>query len=113
MDKRIWRLRDEVATALAGLGQVPLMSPAGADVRAWLTETLARLAPHFEGAMLDDTPLADEGLCLDSIALVDLIAAIEQGLGRRVREEEVSFETFGTVGRLVRFLAGPGREAPR
>jgi acyl carrier protein len=80
-------------------------------LRAWLIAALTRRAPDFQGAIDDETALADGGLCLDSLTLTDLIADIEQTLGVEVREEEISPEYFGTVGRLMRFLErrGDGR----
>jgi acyl carrier protein len=74
------------------------------DLRAWVVDRLARLVPEFANAMSDETPLVDEGLCLDSIKLMELVTDIEETLEIRVEEEEVTPETFGTVGRLVRFL---------
>ena len=76
----------------------------GQDLHAWLIAALARPAPDFFGEMTEATPLADGGLCLDSLALVDLIAEIETTLAVLVHEHEVSPECFGTIGRLVRFL---------
>ena len=70
---------------------------------------LQRLAPGFEGTIGDDTPLAENGLCLDSIALTDLIAELEQSLSVTIAAEAVCDENFGTVGRLLAFL----RACPR
>lgn len=74
------------------------------ELGAWLVGALARRAPDFQGAIEAETPLADGGLCLDSLALVDLIAEIGQTLGVSVREEEITAEHFGTVWRLLGFL---------
>ncbi len=38
------------------------MMPAS-GLQGWLVRTLARLAPHFEGEIRDDTPLGEDGLC--------------------------------------------------
>ena len=49
--------------------------------RAWLIRTLAHLAPDFAGEITGDTPLADGGLGLDSLGLIDVVAALEERLG--------------------------------
>ena len=74
------------------------------DLRGWLLGLLTRLAPGFAGAIDDTTPLAEDGLGLDSVALIELVSAIEEHLGVRVHEDEVTLEHFGTVGRLLGFL---------
>jgi len=74
------------------------------DLHAWVVDRLARLVPEFADEMSDETPLVDAGLCLDSIKIMELVTDIEETLEIRVEEEEVTPETFGTVGRLVRFL---------
>jgi acyl carrier protein len=76
------------------------------ELRAWLVERLAHLVPDFLDQISDDTSLVDEGLCLDSIKIMELVTDIESSLEIRIEEEEISPETFGTVGRLVRFLEG-------
>ena len=65
---------------------------------------LARIAPKFKGPISDETPLTDDGLDLDSLALADLLGAIEHEFSIHVREDEIVPETFATVGRLWRFL---------
>jgi acyl carrier protein len=76
-----------------------------ATVRAWLIAELAARSRRDPGSITDETPLADGGLCLDSIALVDVIMAMETALGVTVVEAEVTDEHFGTVGRLVAFVS--------
>ena len=78
--------------------------PESLDLRAWLVGTLARLAPDFAGPIRDETPLAEEGLGLDSVALIELVSATEEDLGVTVREDDITAEHFGTVERLLRFL---------
>lgn len=72
--------------------------------RRWIVDLLARLAHDFEEEITDETSLTDEGLGLDSLALADLISDIERGLSIQVREEDIRPDTFGTVGRLLRFI---------
>jgi acyl carrier protein len=76
----------------------------GAARRAWLLATLAGLAPSFDGAIGDDTPLADGGLGLDSLAVIDLIRAIEDQLGVTITEDDITREHFETPARLLRLL---------
>ena len=65
--------------------------------RAWLIRTLAQLAPDFAGEITGDTPLADGGLGLDSLGLIDVVAALEEHLGVTVGEKELTDEHFGSV----------------
>ena len=93
-----------------GLG----LSPTGAGhamsdadysaARAWLLDTLGRLAPGFTEQIHDQTSLAEGGLGLDSVALLELVGEIEEGLGVTIREDDITPEHFGTVERLLRFL---------
>jgi len=83
--------------------------PDGAPAREWAVATLLELAPGYRGAVEDDTPLAEGGLCLDSIALITLVAAIEDRSGVALGEDQLCPEHFGTVARLVRLLESIGR----
>jgi len=76
----------------------------GAARRAWLLATLAGLAPGFGGAIGDDTPLADGGFGLDSLAVIDLLVAIEEQLGVTIDETDITREHFETAARLLRLL---------
>ncbi len=82
-----------------------------AQLREWLIGVLSRLAPTWAGEITDQMSLGDEGLCLDSINLVDLIGEIERHLDVRIREDQVSPANFGTVGQLLAFLDGPEPDA--
>ena len=72
--------------------------------RAWLIHTLADLAPDFAGEITGDTPLADGGLGLDSLGLIDVVAALEEHLGVTVGEAEITDEHFGSVARVLRLI---------
>ena len=72
--------------------------------RAWLIETLSQLAPDFSGEITDDTPLAEGGLGLDSLGLIDVVAALEEGLGVAVVEQDLTEEHFGSVARVLRLV---------
>ncbi len=56
----------------------------------------------FEGQADDDTPLFSSG-ALDSIAMINLIAFIEQQAGIEIRADEVTLENFDTPARISRF----------
>lgn len=83
----------------------PLPSRDPAALRAWLIETLRGLAPEYLGAITDDTSLTEGGIGLDSLALIDLVAAVDEHLKIYVAETEITEEQFGTVGLTLRFLA--------
>jgi len=72
--------------------------------RAWLVRTLRDLAPDFTGDLTDDTPLAEGGLGLDSLSLIDLLAAVESELGVAMSEDDITDEHFGTVARVLRLI---------
>jgi acyl carrier protein len=76
----------------------------GTARRAWLIQTLAGLAPDFTGEIGDKTHLTEGGLGLDSLALIDLIAAMAECLEVTVLEHEITAENFASVGQLLRFL---------
>jgi acyl carrier protein len=76
----------------------------GAVRRAWLLATLAGLAPDFDGAIGDETPLADGGLGLDSLAVIDLLVAIEEQMGVTIAETDITLEHFETATRLLRLI---------
>ena len=52
-----------------------------------------------------DTPLLGSIPELDSMAVVQIITAIEEQLGVTVNDDEISAETFATLGSLARFIA--------
>ena len=85
-------------------GRVLLTVRRSDQLRAWLSTVLRQLAPDFAGDISDATSLADDGMCLDSLALADLIEAIQRQLGIHLDEADVSPATFGTVGCLAGFL---------
>jgi acyl carrier protein len=52
-----------------------------------------------------DVPAADDApLTLDSLALVQLVEALEDEGGIRISAKEVTRENFGSVGAIVAFL---------
>jgi acyl carrier protein len=89
----------------------------GRPLREWLLGVLAGQAPDFPGPITDDTPVVDDGLCIDSLGLIEIAAAIERALGVAVAETDIRPENFATVGRLLGFVEGrrglSGRAAAR
>ena len=59
-------------------------------------------ALQHEGALDADTPLFSTG-ALDSVAMMNLIAFVEETAGVQVRAEDVTLENFDTPGRIARF----------
>lgn len=53
-----------------------------------------------------DTPLLGAIPELDSMAVVTLITTLEERFGLVVDDDEISGDTFETVGSLTRFVAG-------
>ncbi|MEK8024421.1 MAG: hypothetical protein RLY78_2304 [Pseudomonadota bacterium] len=51
-----------------------------------------------------DTPLLGALPELDSMAVVNLITAMEERLGIAVSDDDISGDTFATVGSLARFI---------
>ena len=72
------------------------------DVKQILTDVLS-LDP---GRALDaGTPLLGAIPELDSMAVVNLITALEEHFGIAVEDDEISADTFETVGSLAQFVA--------
>lgn len=71
-----------------------------------LTTTLILQNLHtlsgFDGEASDDTPLFSSG-ALDSIAMINLIAFVEEQAGIEIRADEVTLENFDTAARISRF----------
>lgn len=73
------------------------------DVLAMLDDTLSLggRAIRFTA----ETPLLGALPELDSMAVVALLTAIEDRFGFAVQDDEISGETFATVGSLTAFIA--------
>jgi acyl carrier protein len=56
--------------------------------------------------MTADTPLLGNLPELDSMAVVELVARMEGELGIRIHDDEISAETFATLGSLTAFVDG-------
>ena len=56
--------------------------------------------------MAESAPLLGAVPELDSIAVVNLITALEEHFGFTVADDEIDAETFATLGSLTRFVEG-------
>ncbi|HNA29181.1 MAG TPA: phosphopantetheine-binding protein [Thiobacillaceae bacterium] len=71
------------------------------DVRNLLAQTL-QLGPRAD-ALTPDSPLLGAIPELDSMAVVGILTAMEDYFGITVGDDEISAETFATLGTLVDF----------
>jgi acyl carrier protein len=55
-------------------------------------------------ALNEDSPLLGEIPELDSMAVVTILTLFEEEFGIEVNDDDISAETFATVGSLARFL---------
>jgi methoxymalonate biosynthesis acyl carrier protein len=74
-------------------------SPTTERVQRLFVETLNTQAPAA------DTDLIEGGL-LDSLALVELLLALEREFGVTIALEELEIDTFRSVASIVDFIAG-------
>lgn len=73
------------------------------EVRLVLKDSL-QLAEQRTAALQEDSGLLGELPELDSMAVVLIITALEDRYGFMVDDDEISAETFETLGSLVRFV---------
>jgi acyl carrier protein len=73
------------------------------EVKTLLTDVLA-LGPAGQ-ALTADSPLLGALPELDSMAVVSVIAAIEDRFGVAIDDDDISGSTFETVGSLAAFVA--------
>lgn len=73
-----------------------------------MPSTIEKIIEHlhdtcvFDGPVDAETPLFSSG-ALDSIAMISLIAFVEQELDIEIRADEVTLENFDTAERISRF----------
>ena len=72
------------------------------EVRTILIDTLA-LGPGAE-ALEAGSPLLGALPELDSMAVVSLISALEEHFGISIADDDISAETFATLGSLAAFV---------
>jgi acyl carrier protein len=75
------------------------------EVRDVLRETL-QLSESL--LLTTDTQLLGSIPELDSMAVVSVLTALEDRFGFTIEDDEISAETFATVGSLVEFVAAKG-----
>ncbi|WP_319463291.1 acyl carrier protein [Micromonospora sp. RTP1Z1] len=78
-----------------------------ADVKSVVVETLG--ISDRADTLDPSTPLLDGLPELDSMAVVELIAAIEERFDIRFDDDEVNAELFETLGGLAEFVAAKAR----
>lgn len=61
-------------------------------------------ALQYDGELDAETPLFSSG-ALDSVAMMNLIAFVEETAGIQVRAEDVTLDNFDTAGRIAGFAA--------
>lgn len=65
------------------------------------------LAVEWESPSIDpNAPLFEGGLGLDSMMLVDLIAAVEKCFDVELTDDDLRIETFESLSTLARFVRG-------
>lgn len=73
------------------------------DVKQLLIDVLSLSGDQAE--MDADTPLLGSLPELDSMAVVNVIGALEEQFGITVEDDEISARTFATLGSLASFVA--------
>ena len=73
------------------------------DVKSIITESL-QLGARAD-ALTEETPLLGNLPELDSMAVVTVITALEDHYGFFVEDDEISAETFTTLGTLTQFVS--------
>ena len=74
------------------------------DVKAVLVSTLG--VPERADEIDASTPLFGHLPELDSLAVVEIVYALEERFGITIDGEEITAETFDTLGSLATFVAG-------
>jgi acyl carrier protein len=77
-------------------------------IRLIILEILATLTSLPEGASamdVDDLPLVDGGVGLDSVRLMELIGLLEERLGFLFEESDLRVKSFSTLGSLADVIA--------
>ena len=77
-----------------------------AAIRAYITENLA---PVVGLATVDDDQDLIETGVVDSLGIFQLIAFLEERLGVKIGDEEITPENFGTIGAICQLVASRSR----
>lgn len=73
------------------------------DVKNMLARSLQLGAPRAD-ALTAESPLLGAVPELDSMAVVNILTALEDHFGFTVDDDEISAETFATLGTLIKFV---------
>lgn len=74
------------------------------DIKTMLADVLSLGARKSQ--LSESTPLLGSIPELDSMAVVNVITAMEERFGISVSDDEISADTFATLGSLVGFVEG-------
>ena len=74
------------------------------DIKTMLADVLSLGARKSQ--LSESTPLLGSIPELDSMAVVNIITAMEDRFGISVSDDEISADTFATLGSLVGFVEG-------
>jgi acyl carrier protein len=74
------------------------------DVKSLLGDVLA-LSESTRRHLTETTPLLGNLPELDSMAVVDLITAMEERFGITIGDDEIGASTFATLGSLANFVS--------
>ena len=74
------------------------------DIRTMLADVLSLGARKSQ--LSESTPLLGSIPELDSMAVINVITAMEDRFGISVSDDEISADTFATLGSLVGFVEG-------
>lgn len=74
------------------------------DIKTMLADVLSLGARRSQ--LSESTPLLGSIPELDSMAVVNVITAMEDRFGISVSDDEISADTFATLGSLVGFVEG-------
>ena len=76
------------------------------DYASGLTDFIRQEILHGRAVRLDeDQDLLSAGV-IDSLGILRLVAFMEKQFGTQVRDEDVVFENFNSIGAMARYLAG-------
>ena len=74
------------------------------DIKTMLADVLSLGARKSQ--LSESTPLLGSIPELDSMAVVNIITAMEDRFGISVEDDEISADTFATLGSLIGFVKG-------
>jgi acyl carrier protein len=81
----------------------------GGRIARILTESVLR---EQVGPLTPETSLVEGGLNLDSVALLELIVAVEEAFGVCIEDEELSVDLVASIGSLATFVRRKLEGAP-